>query len=147
MKQVSMPYFFFQQHEPPGNFGLVNHGNGQGGAQAANDNALPPIERANDNFGILNQGNVRGGGAQAVIENAALPVLPPVEGGNDNFGGIINQGGGGGQGRAQPANENAMPPIEVANENPDMMEEAPHQEVAHLPPNQNIPEGEAIHSL
>ncbi|KAK3871776.1 hypothetical protein Pcinc_023101 [Petrolisthes cinctipes] len=125
------------EHEPPGNFGLVNQGNGQGAAQAANDNALPPIERANDNFGIINQGNVPGG-AQAVIENA-LPVLPPVEGANDNFGGIINQGGG--QGRAQPANENALPPIEVANENPDMIEEPPHQEVAHIPPNQNIPEG------
>ncbi|MPC16067.1 E3 ubiquitin-protein ligase MARCH6 [Portunus trituberculatus] len=43
------------QHEPPGNFGLLNGGNGAGAGaiQPANENAPPPIEGPNDNVGIL----------------------------------------------------------------------------------------------
>lgn len=41
------------QHEPPGNFGLLNQGNGQVPVQPVNENAVAPIEGANDNAEII----------------------------------------------------------------------------------------------
>lgn len=55
------------QHEPPGNFGLLNGGNGPGPVQPANENAPPPIEGPNDNVEML----------EDHAPHQEVPPLPP----------------------------------------------------------------------
>lgn len=59
------------EHEPPGNFGLLNGGNGPVGGQAGNENP-PPIEGPNDNIEIL----------EDPAPHQEVPPLPP----NQNIG-------------------------------------------------------------
>lgn len=76
---------------------------------------------------------LHGGGPDWLDQDVQHEHEPP-----GNFG-LLNQGNG--QLPVQPVNENAVAPIEGANDNAEIIENAAHQEVAPLPANQNIAEG------
>ncbi|XP_045617401.1 E3 ubiquitin-protein ligase MARCHF6 isoform X3 [Procambarus clarkii] len=79
------------EHEPPGNFGLLNQGNGQVPVQPANENAAAPIEAANNNAEIIEH--------PAHQEIAPVPVIPNMAEGNE--GELLHEG--------VPANNNLDP--------------------------------------
>ncbi|XP_069958511.1 E3 ubiquitin-protein ligase MARCHF6 isoform X2 [Cherax quadricarinatus] len=79
------------EHEPPGNFGVVNQVNGQVPVQPANENAAAPVEGVNDNAEII----------EDPVHQEVVPVIANPNIAEGNEGELLHEG--------IPANNNLDP--------------------------------------